>query len=82
VEIWGQHGDWAFLKSQKWYIKHDGESLLSVSKAAIKLPIMNVPLALPFDIRDDEGKSMLLPLMSWMTLSPLWKRYLLTLFDG
>jgi len=38
-------------------MKHDVESLLSVSKAVMKLPIMNVLLALPFDIRDDESTS-------------------------
>jgi hypothetical protein len=38
-------------------MKHDVESLLSVFKAAMKLPIINVPLALLFDIRDDESTS-------------------------
>jgi hypothetical protein len=38
-------------------MKRDFDSLLSVSKAAMKLPIMTVPLALPFDIRDDESTS-------------------------
>ena len=35
------------------------KSLLSVSVAAMQLPspIMNTPLALPFDIRDDESTS-------------------------
>jgi hypothetical protein len=57
VELWGQHGDWASFKSQKWYINRDVESLLSVSKAAMKIPIMNEPLAIPFNIRDDERLS-------------------------
>ena len=38
-------------------MKRDVESLLSVSKAAMKIHIMNEPLALPFDIRDDESTS-------------------------
>jgi len=38
-------------------MKRDVESLLSVSKAAIKIPIMNKPLALPFDLRDEESTS-------------------------
>ena len=33
------------------------ESLLSYSKAAMKIPIMNEPIKLPFDIRDDESTS-------------------------
>ena len=46
------------LKIQKGYMQHDVESLLSVyNKAAMKLPITNVPLTLPFDIRDDESTS-------------------------
>jgi hypothetical protein len=57
VELWGQHGDWASFKSPKRHMKRDFESLLSVSKAAMKIPIMNEPLALPFDIRDDKSTS-------------------------
>jgi hypothetical protein len=38
-------------------MKRDVESLLSVSKAAMKTYIMNEPLASPFDIRDDESTS-------------------------
>jgi len=38
-------------------MKRDVESLLSVCEAAMKLRIMNEPLALPFDIRDDESTS-------------------------
>jgi len=60
VELWGQHGTnqlWASFKSQKRDMKRDVESLLSVSKAAMKLSIINEPLALNFDIRDDESTS-------------------------
>ena len=35
-------------------MKRNVKPLLSVSKAAMKLHIMNVLLALPFEIRDDE----------------------------
>jgi len=44
-------------------MKRDFESLLSVSKAAMKIPIMNelvtlpFEIALPFGIRDDESTS-------------------------
>ena len=38
-------------------MKRDVDFLLSVSKAAMKTPIMNEPLALPFDILDDESTS-------------------------
>jgi hypothetical protein len=40
-------------------MKRDIKSLLSVSLADTKLPspLMNTPLALPFDIRDDESTS-------------------------
>ena len=38
-------------------MKRDVKSLLSVSVAAMKLPIMNEPIALPFDIHDDESTS-------------------------
>jgi len=57
VELWGQHGDWASFKSIKRYMKRDVDSLLSVSKVAMKIPIMNEPLAISFDIRDDESPS-------------------------
>ena len=57
VELWGQHGDWASFKSQKRYMKRDVESLLSVSKAAMKLPIINAPLSLNSHFRDDESTS-------------------------
>ena len=59
VELWGQHGAWASFKSPKRYTKRDVKSLLSISIAAMKLPspIMNAPLALPFDIRDDDNTS-------------------------
>jgi hypothetical protein len=57
VELWGQHGDWASFKSQKRYMKSDVESLLSISMAVMKIPIMNEPFAIPFDIRDDESTS-------------------------
>jgi hypothetical protein len=81
VELWGQHGDWASFKSQKRYMKRDVESLLSVSKEAMSIPTtLNQPLELTFDIRDDEITS--ITFASWMTLSPLWKGYLLTPFDG
>ena len=35
VELWGQHGDWASFKSQKWYMKRDVKSLISISLAAV-----------------------------------------------
>jgi hypothetical protein len=40
-------------------MKRDVNSRLSFSLADVKLtsPIMNAPLALPFDIRDDESTS-------------------------
>ncbi len=38
-------------------MKRDVESLLSVFKSAMKIPITNEPLAIPFDIRDDESAS-------------------------
>jgi len=59
VELWGQHGDWASFKSQKRYMIRDVKSLLSVSVAAMQLPspIVSAPLALSFDIRDDESTS-------------------------
>jgi hypothetical protein len=38
-------------------MKRDVESLLSVSKASMKLPIMIEPLAIPYDIRDNESTS-------------------------
>jgi hypothetical protein len=52
VELWDRHGEWASFKSQKRYMKRDVKSLLSISLAAmpLPLPIVNVPLALPFDI--------------------------------
>ncbi len=31
VELWGQHVDWTTFKCPKGYLKHDVESLLSVS---------------------------------------------------
>jgi len=56
VELWGQHGDWASFKSQKRYMKRDVESLLSVSKAAMSMPITPVQaLELTFGIRDDDS---------------------------
>jgi hypothetical protein len=57
VKLWGQHGDWASFKRQKRYMKRDVESLLSVFQAAMQLSIINAPLALTFDIRDDESTS-------------------------
>ena len=55
----GQHGDRASLKFLQIYIKLYVKSLLSVTLAAMKLPspIMNAPLAIPFDIRDNESTS-------------------------
>ena len=38
-------------------MKRDFKSILSVYVAAMKVPIMNEPLALPFGIRDDESTS-------------------------
>ncbi len=56
VELWGQHGDRASLKSKKRYTKRDVKSILSASIAALyfHLSIVDAPLALPLDIRDDE----------------------------
>jgi hypothetical protein len=56
VELWGQHGDRASFKSQKWYMKCDAESFLSVCKAIMKIPIMNEPLALNFDMHSRRRK--------------------------
>ena len=46
-----------FVQKPKRYMKRDVESLLSASKAAMNIPIMNELLALHFDIRDDESTS-------------------------
>ena len=35
MELWGQHGDWKSVKSQKNYMKRDPEAILSVSRAAM-----------------------------------------------
>jgi len=35
MELWGQHGDWKSVKSQKNYMKRYPEAILSVSTAAI-----------------------------------------------
>jgi integrase len=37
-ELWGQHGDWSSWDAQKRYMKSDTEHLLSVSRAAMRLP--------------------------------------------
>jgi hypothetical protein len=38
AELWGQHGDWHSMAAQKVYMKSDTESLLAVSRAAMRLP--------------------------------------------
>ena len=38
VELLGQHEDWHSLAAQKVHMKSDKESLLSVSRAAMRLP--------------------------------------------
>ena len=38
AELLGQHGDWHSLAAQKVYMKSDKESLISASRAAIRLP--------------------------------------------
>ena len=35
MELWGQHGDWKSVKSQKNYMKRDPEAILSVSRATM-----------------------------------------------
>ena len=35
MELWGQHGDCKFVKSQKNYMKRDPEAIFSVSRAAM-----------------------------------------------
>jgi hypothetical protein len=42
-ELWGQHGDWHSLQAQKVYMKSDVDSLLSVSRAAMSLPMGSKP---------------------------------------
>ncbi len=37
VELWGQHGVWHSLEAHKVFMKSDKESLLSVSRAAMRL---------------------------------------------
>jgi hypothetical protein len=36
-ELWGQHGDWHSMKAHMVYMKSDVDSLLSVSRAAMRL---------------------------------------------
>jgi hypothetical protein len=38
AELLGQHGDWHSMAAQKMYMKSDKESLLAVSRAAMRLP--------------------------------------------
>ena len=64
MEIWGQHGDWASIKSQKYYMKRDVTCFLYVSLAANepKLPSYSLMYThylalLRFDIRDDTSTS-------------------------
>jgi len=38
AELWGHHGDWKTLDAQKRYMKSDKTWLLSVSRAAMRLP--------------------------------------------
>ena len=59
VELWGRHGDWAFINSQKRYAKRDTKSILSVSLDVMNLTSSssNASLALPYDIREDFGTS-------------------------
>ncbi len=35
MELWGQHGDWKSVASQKAYMKRDPASILSVSRATM-----------------------------------------------
>jgi hypothetical protein len=68
AEIWGQHGDWHSLDAQKVYMKTDKELLLSVSRAAMRLPEVlmtpgrgvDVPAGAPPDagIEDEEDLRM------------------------
>jgi hypothetical protein len=37
-ELWGQHGDWHSKKAQVVYMKSNVDSLLSVSRATMRLP--------------------------------------------
>ncbi len=60
LELWGQHGDWDSLKSQKRYMKKDDKALLYVSLAAINVP-STIPLVVDkdtlLDARDDSEDS-------------------------
>ncbi len=40
VELWGQHGDLHSLAAQKVYMRSDKDSLLSVSREAMRLPVV------------------------------------------
>ncbi len=38
AELWDHHRDWHSMAAQKMYMKSDKESLLAVSRAAMRLP--------------------------------------------
>ena len=40
VELWGQHGDLHSLAAQKVYMRSDKDSLLSVSREVMRLPVV------------------------------------------
>ena len=42
-ELWGQHGDWHSKKAHVVYMKSNVDSLLSVSRAAMRLPNASEP---------------------------------------
>ena len=50
MELWGKHGDWKSLRSQKNYTKRDSEAILSVSRAAmthVPVSIFGAPFPAP-----------------------------------
>jgi integrase len=59
AELWGQHGDWKTLDAQKRYMKCDKTRLLSVSRAAMRLPTGLAP-----DVRTECGSAVDPPLVA------------------
>jgi hypothetical protein len=60
VELRGRQCDWALFKSQKWYIKRDIKSLLSVSLAAMdqhSTSSISIPMYISLDVCVDGGVS-------------------------
>lgn len=59
LELWGQHGDWKSFEAQKRYMKRDSASLLSVSLAAMRTPLVggSSPLVAQPDVRTEASSS-------------------------